>query len=103
MDRPVEMLSKQLWLILQRTITSVRKEPTIIVTVLRIIEREERFLLLVALKHGFNISFYCIIVQYEKLHLLLLIRYSLKSIFIFLFLSTLVDSNETWFYYITFV
>jgi hypothetical protein len=42
MDRPVEMLSKQLWLILQRTITSVRKEPTIIVTVLRIIEREER-------------------------------------------------------------
>lgn len=35
-------LSKQLFLILERTIMSVRMEPTIIVTVLRIIEREER-------------------------------------------------------------
>jgi len=42
MDRPMDMLSKQLWLILHRTIISVRMEPTIIVTVLRIIEREER-------------------------------------------------------------
>lgn len=42
MDRPVELLSKQLWLVLHRTIISVRMEPTIIVTVLRIIEREER-------------------------------------------------------------
>jgi exocyst complex component 3 len=42
MDRPLELLSKQLWLILHRTIISVRMEPTIIVTVLRIIEREER-------------------------------------------------------------
>jgi len=43
MDRPMELLSKQLWLILHRTIISVRMEPTIIVTVLRIIEREERY------------------------------------------------------------
>ena len=42
MDRPMDLLSKQLWLILHRTIISVRMEPTIIVTVLRIIEREER-------------------------------------------------------------
>jgi len=38
----MDLLSKQLWLILHRTIISVRMEPTIIVTVLRIIEREER-------------------------------------------------------------
>lgn len=37
------LLSKQLFLILGRTIMSVRMEPTIIVTVLRIIEREERY------------------------------------------------------------
>jgi len=43
MDRPMDLLSKQLWLILHRTIISVRMEPTIIVTVLRIIEREERY------------------------------------------------------------
>jgi len=43
MDRPMELLSKQLWLILHRTIISARMEPTIIVTVLRIIEREERY------------------------------------------------------------
>lgn len=36
-----EELSKQLWLILCRTLTSVRKEPKIIVSALRIIEREE--------------------------------------------------------------
>jgi len=42
MDRPMDLLSKQLWLIVQRTIISVRMEPKIIVTVLRIIEREER-------------------------------------------------------------
>lgn len=34
-------LGKQIWLILKRTLTSVRKEPQIIVTALRIIEREE--------------------------------------------------------------
>jgi len=44
MDRPMDLLSKQLWLILHRTIISVRMEPTIIVTVLRIIEREERWI-----------------------------------------------------------
>eukprot|EP00918_Siedleckia_nematoides_P052359 GHVU01114441.1.p1 GENE.GHVU01114441.1~~GHVU01114441.1.p1 ORF type:complete len:748 (+),score=92.77 GHVU01114441.1:239-2482(+) len=37
-----ESLGKQLWLILQRTLMTVRREPTIIVSVLRIIEREER-------------------------------------------------------------
>lgn len=37
-----EAMGKQLWLILQRALISVRQEPTIIVTVIRIIEREER-------------------------------------------------------------
>ncbi|XP_054712236.1 exocyst complex component 3-like [Uloborus diversus] len=36
-----EEVSKQLWLILCRTLNSVRKEPKIIVSALRIIEREE--------------------------------------------------------------
>lgn len=37
-----ESLGKQLWVIIQRTLSSVRREPTLIVTALRIIEREER-------------------------------------------------------------
>lgn len=37
-----EQLGKQLWVIIQRTLMSVRREPTLIVTALRIIEREER-------------------------------------------------------------
>ncbi|XP_035224914.1 exocyst complex component 3-like [Stegodyphus dumicola] len=36
-----EEISKQIWLILRRTLNSVRKEPKIIVSALRIIEREE--------------------------------------------------------------
>ena len=42
-ERLSDMLAKQLWLIVQRTIITVRREPTIIVNVLRIIEREERY------------------------------------------------------------
>lgn len=41
-DKLSESLGKQLWLILQRVMVTIRREPTIIVTVLRIIEREER-------------------------------------------------------------
>ena len=37
-----ELLFKQLRLIMQRTMNTIRREPTVIVTVLRIIEREER-------------------------------------------------------------
>ncbi|XP_054156663.1 exocyst complex component 3-like [Oppia nitens] len=37
-----EELGKQLWLIIRLTLNSVRKEPSIIVTALRIIEREEK-------------------------------------------------------------
>jgi exocyst complex component 3 len=36
-------LGKQLWVIIQRTLLSVRREPTMICTALRIIEREERY------------------------------------------------------------
>lgn len=37
-----QLLEKQLRLVLNRTLNTVRKEPTIIVTALRIIEREEK-------------------------------------------------------------
>jgi len=37
-----QLLEKQLRLVLSRTLNTVRKEPTIIVTALRIIEREEK-------------------------------------------------------------
>lgn len=37
-----EELGKQLWLIIRLTLNSVRKEPAVIVTTLRIIEREEK-------------------------------------------------------------
>ncbi|KAK2193650.1 hypothetical protein NP493_9g03030 [Ridgeia piscesae] len=41
-ERLAENLGKQLWLILHRMTITVRREPPIIVTVMRIIEREER-------------------------------------------------------------
>ncbi|XP_042907612.1 exocyst complex component 3 isoform X2 [Parasteatoda tepidariorum] len=40
-DKLSEEISKQLWLVLCRTLNSVRKEPKVIVSALRIIEREE--------------------------------------------------------------
>lgn len=36
------LLDKQIRLILSRTLNTVRKEPTVIVTALRLIEREEK-------------------------------------------------------------
>ena len=35
-------LGKQLWVLLQRTMMTARREPTLIVSCLRIIEREEK-------------------------------------------------------------
>ncbi len=35
-------MGKQLWLVLKRTLNIVRKEPQVVVTAVRIIEREER-------------------------------------------------------------
>ena len=42
LERLSEELGKQLWVILQRTTITIRTEPTIIVSCLRIIEREEK-------------------------------------------------------------
>lgn len=41
-ERLSEELGKQMWFLLSRTLDSIRLEPTVIVTTLRIIEREER-------------------------------------------------------------
>ena len=43
LERLSEELGKQLWVILQRTTITIRTEPTIIVSCLRIIEREEKY------------------------------------------------------------
>jgi len=37
-----DSLGKQLWLLLQRTLQTLQRDQTVIVSVLRIIEREER-------------------------------------------------------------
>ena len=40
-----DQLSKQLWTVIDRTLSAARSNPTQIVTAMRIIEREERYLL----------------------------------------------------------
>jgi hypothetical protein len=41
-DLDVFMAGKQVWVVLQRALNTVRKEPAQLVTALRIVEREER-------------------------------------------------------------
>ncbi|XP_042239451.1 exocyst complex component 3-like [Homarus americanus] len=85
-------LGKQVWIILQRTLNTVRKEPTQIVTALRIVEREERADQF-ALQVLYNLLLSCQSNRYYFGKILAIIKYSTVVV---LGISKGVRSKKLW-------